>query len=104
MSGLTVGLSGAVFFIFLISSAEGRFRSLFIVSGSGGDSAVVYFWGTPESEAFDLAPGETATVTAYLGTVRFEANQPVPALDFWGTLIMIGLLGGLILLKRKGLV
>jgi hypothetical protein len=39
--------------------------------------------------------------------VKFNGNgdeQPVPALDFWGTLIMIGLLGGLILLKRKGLV
>jgi hypothetical protein len=76
----------------------------FPVNGSGGDSSVVYYWGSNSGNALHLEPGEEKSVTAYLMTVvppDPPAPKDVPALDEWGFIIMISILGMLIVLKRR---
>jgi hypothetical protein len=72
----------------------------FAVTGSGGDSSTVHYWGyvTP----LTLAAGASASYTEYVSTNPSavgvgpsapSTNVPVPTLSQWAMLLLAGLLG-----------
>lgn len=77
----------------------------FVVTGSGGDSAVIHFWGMDQDGAFRLGSGQSAEVHAYVGTQLFwidpQPNTNVPALNLWGCLGLAAVLGLFILLRQR---
>jgi len=62
------------------------------IAGAGKDSAITYLWGNNETNAIELSPGETVSVTQYLYAIPAPAPAPVPAITPIGLIALVGLL------------
>ena len=81
----------------------------FAVTGAGGDSATLHFWGA--TAPLSLGPGASASYTEYISTVASAvgigppaALLPVPTMSEWMLMLMALLLAGAAFyqLRRRG--